>query len=625
MCGIAGVMDSGGHPIDPQILLRMTQTIRHRGPDGDGFYSNPKAQGRPGPGPSAALGHRRLKVIDLATGDQPISNEDGTVWVVFNGEIYNYPDLRAELIQHGHRFRTQSDTEVIVHAYEQFGTECVNRFWGMFSFALWDERRQRGLLARDRLGKKPLVYAESAGCLIFASEIQALRAHPAVRRDINPEAIHHYLTFGSVPFPLSGFQGIAKLPPAHVLIYENGCSRLQRYWQPDFSTKRRIHTRQACHELIDLLEDAVRIRLRSDVPLGVFLSGGMDSSTVVALASRLGQKVRTFSIGFEESPYNELPFARTVARQFSTEHHEEIVRPDAAAILPDLVRHYGEPFADSSALPSYYLAQFAKRSVTVVLNGDGGDEAFGGYVRHLAMRWADRFYGPLSRMGIRTRMENAGPGQRTFQRFLQGAALPRAQRWTRWTGLLTEEEKRALYLPDMNEQTRHLNSVQLLEEIFQPLQALDGVDAACAADSAFYLPNDLLVKMDIATMAHGLEARSPLLDHRIVELMASLPSRMKIRGFTLKYLLKMSQKKVLADAIVQRPKQGFAVPISGWFRGPWKDWLKETLCASDAKIRRFLQPQQVQKLVELHTAGQRDVGHSLWALVMLELWLRNLD
>ena len=633
MCGIAGIVDARGRPIAREPLIEMTRALSHRGPDDEGFYFNRSAEQGSTRGASTALGHRRLKVIDLGSGTQPMSNRSGSLWIVFNGEIYNYQELREELVRRGYRFRTQSDTEVILHAYDAYGLGCLEHLRGMFAFGLWDQERQRLLLARDRLGKKPLVYTLIDGQLLFASELQALTRHPAISRKVDPEAIHHYLSFGVVPAPWTAFQEIQKLPPAHYLLYENGRLSLTRYWQLDFYCKRKISGDEALEGLNKLLEESVRLRLRSDVPLGVFLSGGVDSSAVVALASRSSANpLKTFSIGFENEAFNELPYARAVAQQYATEHQEACVRPDAIRVVPQLIHHYGEPFADSSALPTYYVAQLARQSVTVALNGDGGDEAFGGYYRHLAMRLADRYLvlpewlrngliRPVARLWpfpART-----GPGQLSLRRFLGVADLPRPQRWLRWTGLFSETQKRSLYSAEMAGQTKGLDSGKLLDGLFNELQGLDGVDAALAVDTSFYLPNDLLVKMDIATMAHGLEARSPLLDHCLLEFMASLPANMKVRGTTLKFLLKKSQRKLLPPENLNRRKQGFAMPVSQWFKDPLKDWMRQTLLSPQARIRQFFVPERIQQIADSHTTAQAEYGHHLWALMMLELWLQQ--
>ncbi len=635
MCGIAGIVDREGRPIEPELLKRITSALNHRGPDAEGFYLNPAAQaGRPNGGISCGLGHRRLKVIDLASGAQPMADETGALQIVFNGEIYNYRELRGSLAAKGCKFRTQSDTEVILQAYAAEGPECVRNLRGMFAFALWDETRQRLMLARDRLGKKPLVYAFRSGQMVFSSQLESLLQHPAIERRLDREAIHHYLSFMCVPSPGTAFEGVQKLPPAHYLLYDGKELQLTRYWELDFHRKIKISAEEAVEEINRLLEESVRLRLRSDVPLGVLLSGGVDSSAVVSVASRLmsGQRLKTFSIGFEEASFNELPYARAVAKKFNTDHHDQIVRPNASAIIPKLIRQFGEPFADSSALPTYYLAQIASREVTVVLNGDGGDEAFGGYYRHLAMRLADS-YNDLPvwlRRGLIEPVMGAWPdrlallnGRMSPKRFFRAAGIPRGMRWLHWTGLFSDEEKRALYTPQMAAQTKHSKSAALLNRLFDGLEDLDGVDAALAVDTSFYLPNDLLVKMDICTMAHGLEARAPLLDHQLMEFLASLPGQMKVKGRSLKHLLKETQKGIFTQQHLQRPKQGFSIPVGRWFRGPLKEWMSGILLSSQAQIHQLILPERLKNLVSRHISGEKDYGHHLWTLLMLELWLQH--
>ncbi|MCD5401370.1 asparagine synthase (glutamine-hydrolyzing), partial [candidate division NPL-UPA2 bacterium] len=391
MCGICGIVDFKGEPVAEEVLRRMGEVLRHRGPDDEGMYINAKCQ-MPNAKCQIGLGHRRLSIIDLDTGHQPMSNEDGTVWIVFNGEIYNFQDLRPDLEKKGHKFFSRSDTEVIIHLYEEFGSDCLKFLRGMFALAIWDEKRERLFLARDRVGQKPLCYTESNDQLIFASELKAILQVPDVPREVNLEAVHHYLTYQYVPAPLTMFKGIKKLPPAHFLIWEKGQVRIERYWKLSFRPGI-IKSEEDCQERLGaLFEEAVKLRLVSDVPLGAFLSGGIDSTAVVGMMSRLSNRaVKTFSIGFKEKAYNELKFARIAAEYFKTEHHEFIVRPEALKILPKLIWHYNEPFADSSAIPTYYVAERTREYVTVVLNGDGGDESFAGYPRYRAVKLAEYY------------------------------------------------------------------------------------------------------------------------------------------------------------------------------------------------------------------------------------------
>ncbi|MEE9168065.1 MAG: asparagine synthase (glutamine-hydrolyzing) [Candidatus Neomarinimicrobiota bacterium] len=633
MCGITGIVDIQGRPINEELVRQMTALLKHRGPDEEGIYRNEACQSTSSTnGCSVALGNRRLKVIDLEGGGQPLCNEQETIWITFNGEIYNYRELREELISRGYRFRTKSDTEVIVYAYEEYGPDCVHKFRGMFAFALWDERQQRLMLARDRLGKKPLVYALTDRQLIFASELRAILQHPAIERVPDYEAIHHYLTFWSIPAPWTAFRGVRKLPPANYLLYDASGCVLNQYWQLDVVNKLRITREEAIEEITSLLDESVKLRLNSDVPLGIFLSGGVDSSAIVAIASEQGKlPIKTFSIGFDESEFNELPHARRVAEQFNTKHFERLVKPDAAAVLPRLIEYYGEPFADSSALPTYYLAQMARQHVTVALNGDGGDEIFGGYYRHAAMQLVEIYHGIPSwiRQVLIKPASQIWPEQLSVKylglninpkRFLRMADLPRAKRWERWTRLFSEASKRFLYTQDMNQNTRGVNSVDQLRNLFASLESVDGADAGIAVDTMLNLPSDLLVKMDIATMAHGLEARSPFLDHHLVEFVAGLPGQMKVRGMKSKVLLKDILRRYFPREHLNRTKQGFTVPLAAWLRGSLKDWMTDILSSSQATNRGVFRSHRVQDLVDSHLAGTEDHAHKLWALIVLEIW-----
>jgi len=633
VCGIVGIADSSGKQIDEPVLRKMCAAIVHRGPDGDGYYVNTGADSLSAgdiPPSSIGLGMRRLAVVDLVTGQQPIHNEDKTVWVVLNGEIYNYPELRAELESQGHTFYTKSDTEAIVHAYEQYGLDLPKRLRGMFAFALWDARQNRLLIARDRVGKKPLLYAESGGKLVFASEFQALLAHPEVSREVNFEALSHYLSFMCVPGPMTAFEEIRKLDPGCLLIWQGGEVRIERYWSLDFKNKIDLNEKEACERSIQLLREAVRVRLMSDVPLGAFLSGGIDSSAVVALmCEQSSERVKTFSIGFGERDFSEIAHARRVAERFGTDHHEFIVRPDAIEVLPLLVRHYGEPYADSSAIPTYYLSKMTRQHVTVALNGDGGDECFGGYERYAAMRIAER-YSRLPRLlkqhaiepmvaalpeagATRSRMGKA-------RRFLSVMSRPSGERYLRWTSAINEEMKQELCTSEFLQTAGPGGSLAYLAPWFAGNGGIDIVDKALAADTASYLPNDLLVKVDIASMAVSLEARSPFLDHHVMEFAASLPASMKVRRLTTKYLLKEALKGLLPQENLTRSKMGFGVPIGHWLRGELKDFAASIILSEGAMRRGYFKPAAVRRLFDSHVEGRRDHAHQLWTLLMLELW-----
>jgi asparagine synthase (glutamine-hydrolysing) len=621
MCGITGIVRSDGAPVDRDLLARMNLAIEHRGPDEDGFYLSD----------GVGLAMRRLAIIDLKSGQQPIHNADSTAWIVYNGEIYNYRELRKDLESRGHRFYTDSDTEAIVHAYDEYGTDCPKYLRGMFALAIWDTRTKSLFLARDRVGKKPLLYAQVNGQLVFGSEFMALLQHPDVSRDVNYEAIHHYLSFICVPSPLTAFQSISKLPPGHSLLWKQGEIKLERYWEIDFAHKISIDEEEAGERVVDLLRDAVRVRLMSEVPLGAFLSGGIDSSAVVALmAQESSDKVKTFSIGFEEQDFSELHHARRVAEHVGTDHHEFIVKPDAMEILPTLVEHYGEPFADSSAIPSYYVSRETRKHVTVALNGDGGDECFAGYERYAAMSVAQRYVKLLPaaiRNGVIRNLANALPQAqsrknplRKAQRFLDAASLSPVQRYLRWVSAFDDQAKRNIYSDEFRSETAEFSTVSFLEPWFARANGAGIVDASLLTDTMTYLPNDLLVKMDIASMTVSLEARSPFLDHHLMEFAASLPERLKLRGMTTKYLLKQVLKKFVPEENLTRAKMGFGIPIGHWFRGSMQSFLRETLLSEKALSRGLFNPDKVRQMIDHHVDRKVDHDQRLWSLLMLELW-----
>jgi asparagine synthase (glutamine-hydrolysing) len=623
MCGIVGIVRNDKSAVDQALLARMCAAIRHRGPDDDGFYLNG----------AVGLGMRRLAIIDLKSGQQPIHNQDRTAWIVFNGEIYNYLELRERLEKLGHTFYTNSDTEAIIHAYDRYGADCPKHLRGMFAFAIWDERAQKLFVARDRVGKKPVLYACVNGQFVFGSEFSALLQHPDVGKEIDAEALHHYLSFMCVPAPLTAYRAIRKLEAGHSLCYSKGEIKIERYWQPDFSKKVAISEEEAGERAIEILRDAVKVRLMSEVPLGAFLSGGIDSSAVVALMSEeSSEPVKTFSIGFEEQDFSELHHARRVAEHVGADHHEFIVRPDALEVLPILVEHYGEPYADSSAIPTYYVARETRKHVTVALNGDGGDESFAGYERYAAMRLAERYRripAVLRETVVRQAIalipssETKRGRVRDVKRFIQAASLPKVERYLRWVSVFDAKAKQDLYSQDFRQQTQNVSSANMLDTWFARANGSGIVDAALLTDIMTYLPNDLLVKVDIATMAVSLEARSPFLDHHVMEFAASLPEKFKLHGLTTKYLLKRILKKLLPAENLDRRKMGFGVPIGHWFRGKLRPFLGETLLAEATLKRGLFKPEAVKRQVELHTRGERDYSHQLWTLLMLELWFRR--
>jgi len=623
MCGIVGIVRNDGKSVDQALLTRMCTSISHRGPDDDGFYFN---------GPTG-LGMRRLSIIDVKGGQQPIHNQDRTAWIVYNGEIYNYLELRERLEKLGHTFYTNSDTEAIIHAYDQYGSDCPRHLRGMFVFAIWDERTQELLLARDRVGKKPLLYAEVNGQLVFGSEFSALLEHPDVSREIQPEALDYYLSFMCVPAPLTAYQSIKKLEPGHTLRWRKGEIKTERYWLPDFSHKLKIDQQEAGERAVEILREAVRIRLMSEVPLGAFLSGGIDSSAVVALMSEeSSEPVKTFSIGFEEQDFSELHHARRVAEHIGADHHEFIVRPDAIEVLPILVEHYGEPYADSSAVPTYYVARETRKHVTVALNGDGGDESFAGYERYAAMGLAEKYrkLPAFLRESVIRQAVDLVPGSETgrskvksAKRFLHAASLTKVDRYMRWVSVFSSEAKTSLYSNAFHHETSGVNAASTIEPWFAHANGAGIIDASMLADIMTYLPNDLLVKVDIATMAVSLEARSPFLDHHVIEFAASLPERLKLRGLTTKYLLKRVLRRLLPEENLDRRKMGFGVPIGHWFRGKMQPFLREVLLSEKALGRGLFKPEAVRQLIDLHVRGERDYSHQLWTLLMLELWFNR--
>ena len=606
----------------------MNGVIAHRGPDSDGFYLD---------GP-VGLAARRLSIIDLDTGHQPISNEDGSVWLVFNGEIYNYKQLRSDLEGKGHRFRTATDTETIVHLYEEYGLRCVDSLRGMFAFALWDHAQKRLLLARDRLGKKPLYYATYDGALLFGSELKCLLQYPGFPRRANLPAIDHYLSLQYVPDPLSAFRDVQKLPPAHLLTWQGGKVRVERYWQLNYEPKLTANPRDLEEELLDRLQESVRLRLVSDVPLGVHLSGGIDSSVVTALTARLsGGAVKTFSIGFEEERFSELPYARAVAQQYATDHHEFLLRfADLPQLIERLVRCFDEPFADPSAIPLYLLAQKTREHVTVALNGDGGDELFAGYVRHRLDRYAD-VYGRMPRLLTHTVMPALlrrlpyrldRPGDKNWLaglRLLNHAALtsPKAN-FLRWTSYFGDPLKRELWREDAaGELGDRRSTEEWLSEIFDEAQATRPLDRTLSADTSAYLAGDLLVKADRMTMAHSLEARSPFLDHEFQSWAARLPDWCKLNGRIHKFLLKRACAAILPARILERGKQGFGIPLGAWLRGPLSSWAQDRLLRPQANIHGYMKREVVSRLFDDHVCGRANNANRLWALIMLELWLEE--
>ncbi len=624
MCGIAGFVNADGEAADRSVLEAMNQTIAHRGPDDDGFYVNE----------NVGLAMRRLSIIDVAGGRQPIYNSDKSKWIVFNGEIYNYQELRDGLEKRGHKFYTKSDTEAVLNLYDEYGVDCLQHLRGMFAFAIWDERDKTLFLARDRVGKKPILYShQKNGDLIFGSEFQAVLKHPSISREVDLRAIDNYLSYLCVPAPQTAFKQIRKLEPGHWLRWRNGEIETKRYWLPDFSNKIKITEIEAIEETTRILRESTRLRMISEVPLGAFLSGGVDSSVVVALMAQASSApVKTFSIGFEEQDFSELKYAKRVAEYVGAEYNEFIVRPNALDVIPTLVEHYGEPYADSSAIPTYYVAKETRKHVTVALNGDGGDESFAGYERYAAMRIADayaRVPAALRKVFVEAPVNLLPTSElkrsrfRDAKRFLKAAGLPRTERYFRWVSTFNRDTKLELYTKNFAASVAGEDATALLENWFTKANGNGTLDTTLLTDQMTYLPNDLLVKVDIATMANSLEARSPFLDHNLIEFAATLPETMKMRGLETKSLLKKVAARLVPKDVVYRRKMGFGVPIAKWFRGEMKDFVRSVLLSQRSLKRGIVKPEIMEKYVNEHTAGERDHSFQLWTLLMLELWFQR--
>ena len=622
MCGVCGMVlfENGAKP-DIQVIKRMCGAITHRGPDDEG-------QILLGP---AGLGMRRLSIIDLKTGHQPLSNEDESLWIVFNGEIYNFKELRAELVGLGHRFRTNADTEVIVHGYESWGEAVCERLNGIFAFVLWDTKRKRLYLARDHVGVKPMYYYRDSEKFVFGSEIKSILQCPDIRKTLDPDSLNQYMTFEYVPSPASIFREIRKLEPGHWLSLQDGVIRISRYWtfvpQPEPWTEA-----AASERLRQLLRDSVRMQLVSDVPLGAFLSGGIDSSIVVSLMAKLMDRpVKTFSIGFQESSYNELKYARAVARKYGTEHHEFMIRPQVLELTEKLVRQLDEPFGDFSIFPTYLVSKMARDFVTVTLSGDGGDELFAGYDTYRAHRFDRRFYHRLPKLVKRQvfdRLADSLPPSakkkgavNSFKRFVQGTRLPKELSHARWMVFLTPEERRALFTPEMLDRFTPELPYETIFRHGREVEKADDVAQTGYIDLKTYLVDDILVKVDRMSMAASLEARVPYLDPRIVEFALSLPPDLKMKDFRTKVLLKKTFWDDLPVEVQNRDKQGFSIPIKNWIRAELKPMMLDLLSEKRIREQGLFQPAFVSRLVREHLEGTENHSHKLWALMVFEQWL----
>jgi asparagine synthase (glutamine-hydrolysing) len=621
MCGITGKVSLRGN-VDASLIERMCSVIEHRGPDSRGVFV----------GGGVGLGVQRLAIIDLQTGDQPIFNEDQSIVVVLNGEIYNYRELRSSLVAEGHRFASHSDTEVIVHLYEDRGDDCVKMLRGMFAFALWDARRERLLLARDRIGKKPLYFSFDGTSLWFGSEAKAILQDPSINRDVDYAAIDAFLHYRHVPNGASAFAALSRLPPAHTLVFDERGVNQKRYWNLSYSEQIHKSDEEACDLIRTHLLEATRLRLRSDVAVGAFLSGGVDSSAVVAAAAQqISGRLKTFTIGFPNERLDERASAREVARLFDTDHHELVVEPQLIDVLPRLTWHYGEPFADQSAIPSFYLSEMTRRDVTVALNGDGGDESFAGYRRYVGIdvaRRLERVPTVAARItdGVFTRL-GTGPAQDTKRarllRLSRVLQLDPASRYGMWTACFNRDERRALYTSEFAAHVISNSPESALREAYVSSNAPTLVERLLDVDAQTYLPDQLLVKMDIASMAHSLEVRSPMLDHVFMEVAASLPVSAKISRGTSKRLLKDAVRPWIPGNLLDRPKRGFTTPIASWLRNELRQLPATILLDPRARNRGIFERRGLEQLISDHQRGRADNSDKLWALIQLELWFRT--
>jgi asparagine synthase (glutamine-hydrolysing) len=620
MCGIAGRFNYDPlRPVDREVLEAMTDAVAHRGPDAAGYHL----------APGIGLGHRRLSIIDLSTGDQPLTNENGTVWTVFNGEIYNFAEVRAELLAHGHRFRTGSDTEVIVHGYEQWGERCVEKFRGMFAFAVWDATARRLLLARDRLGVKPLYYAEIPGRgIVFGSELKSLLEDPDVPRNWRPDAIDAYLTLLYIPAPATIYKGVHKLEPGHVLIAEKGSIRTSRYWDLQFTGEGDAVREEEYLERLDaLLAESVALRQIADVPLGAFLSGGIDSSAVAAyMVQTSARPPLTISVGFDHARYDELAHAKRVAEHLGCEFHPMTVTPDIVSLLPKLAWHFDEPFADSSAVPTYYVSKAARELVTVALSGDGGDELWAGYARHRVEDWeqhARKTLGPATAVAgmLGRALPLSVKGARALRHL--GSDPGQAYALKHAYGMFEPDAKTRLYSSDFTSSLRGADPFARFREIYGRCRSLDPVDRGLYTDVHTYMVDDILTKVDRMSMAVSLEAREPLLDHKLLEFAATVPVSLKIKNGRGKYLLRKALEKKIPRDILERGKQGFEAPIGEWLRGPLAPMADSLLLDGRLRDRGVLNDREVSRLWTEHRDGRADHRHRLWQLMMLELWFRQ--
>jgi asparagine synthase (glutamine-hydrolysing) len=618
MCGIVGFLNNDKNiRLEQEVLETMCTVIHHRGPDDGGV----KIFGNVG------IGMRRLSIIDVAGGKQPIHNEDKSIWIVFNGEIYNYQELRKNLIKRGHKFYTNTDTETIVHLYEDFGSKCVTYLRGMFAFAIWDNHNERLFLARDRMGIKPLYYLDDSQRFIFGSELKSILVAPKVTKKIKPQALVNYFAYGYVPDPDTIFEGIFKLPPGNCLTYKKGKKEIRPYWELKFSARKEKPEQYYIERISDLLAESVKMRLISEVPLGAFLSGGVDSSLVVGLMARqMTEPVKTFSVGFEESSFSELKYSKKISKYFGTDHHEEIVNPNSEYILTNLVKQFDEPFADSSAVPTYYVSKVTRNHVTVALSGDGGDEMFGGYDRYLessflnfvsAVPYAARKYGLQYLTKL---LPEWFPGINTIRHL----SVDDNERYIRYISKGVSTIYNNIFSPEMLNNNSLSNPALVMREHLKKVRNKDKIIRRRYLDTQTYLPGDILTKVDRTSMLVSLEVRVPLLDHKLIEFVATIPSELIIKGMTTKYLLKKVAEKILPKDIIYRKKMGFAIPINKWIKSEWSDVCRDLVSSDRALSRRNFNPEFIKRIMFEHTWGRRDHSYLIWTLMILELWYREM-
>ena len=626
MCGITGKIYFDGSTVSEQIILAMNEKILHRGPDDGGVYISPDEK--------VGLGHRRLSIIDLSPlGHQPMSYLN-RYWIVFNGEIYNFQEKREMLQKEGYAFKSKTDTEVIMALYDKFGKKCLEHLRGMFAFAIYDEQEKTIFCARDRVGKKPFKYYLDNNVFIFASELKAILTEKEYKKEPDYVAIHHYLTLQYVPAPLTGFKGIKKLEPACYLFIDLKTKKIEkeRYWKLDYSKKLDLSEDEWKKRIMEKLEECVKLRMTSDVPLGAFLSGGIDSSAIVGLMSKISKEpIKTFSIGFEEEKYNELKYARIIAKKFKTEHTEFIVKPNAMEVLPYLVRQYEEPYADSSALPTYYVSKMTRDFVTVALNGDGGDENFAGYGRYSVQKFG-LWYNKL----ILLHKYIVLPISKFLAKNIKNTFFDRAYlfaktlsekynyRYLNYIRYFSNEMKDEMYTKSFKQKIEEDNSYDIVAKKFHEAGTKDKMDQCLYADFSTYLPDDLMVKVDIDSMAVALEGRSPFLDYEMLELTAKIPFNLKIKRLNnKKYILKEALRGLIPDDVMFRPKMGFGVPIDVWFRGELKEYAYNTLLSEKAISRDIFKKESIKKLLDKHANSKVSYAYQIWALITLELWFQE--